>query len=148
MLPTKKFRTVVDSTPLVSIDLIVENECTRYLLGHRINRPAMGFWFVPGGRIFKNETLDEAFLRLTQAELGIALPRASGELIGVYEHLYADSVFGEDVNTHYVVLGYRLRGIRESLQLPPQQHDGYRWQTVEDILSSSDVHENTKAYFR
>lgn len=57
------------STPLISIDLIVENERGEFLLGKRTNRPAQGFWFVPGERVQKDETLSDAFERLTLAEL-------------------------------------------------------------------------------
>ncbi len=47
-LSREDFATVVRSTPLVSIDLLVENRRGEYLLGRRNNRPAQGFWFVPG----------------------------------------------------------------------------------------------------
>ena len=62
--------------PLISIDLLVQNEHGEYLLGLRNNRPAQGYWFVPGGRVLKNETLDGAFKRLTFEELGIELKRS------------------------------------------------------------------------
>ena len=61
MLSNADFLTVVRLTPLVAIDLIVTDGNRRILLGHRRNRPAQGTWFVPGGRITKNETLDAAF---------------------------------------------------------------------------------------
>ena len=70
-LPT--FNTVVASTPLVAIDLVVMKPGGETLLGLRVNRPAYGFWFVPGGRVQKNESLDSAFRRLTQEELGARL---------------------------------------------------------------------------
>ncbi|VEB85871.1 GDP-mannose mannosyl hydrolase) [Citrobacter koseri] len=71
-LRQEDFATVVRSTPLISIDLIVENERGEFLLGKRTNRPAQGYWFVPGGRVQKDETLEKAFERLTQAETGAA----------------------------------------------------------------------------
>jgi len=49
-LSQEDFATVVRSTPLISIDLVVENERGEFLLGQRTNRPAQGYWFVPGGR--------------------------------------------------------------------------------------------------
>lgn len=52
-LRQEDFATVVRSTPLVSLDLIVENAQGEFLLGKRLNRPAQGFWFVPGGRVQK-----------------------------------------------------------------------------------------------
>ncbi|WP_081193744.1 NUDIX domain-containing protein [Halomonas sp. BC1] len=87
-LDESAFRTVVDATPLVSIDLIVKDAQGRVLLGQRVNRPACHYWFVPGGRIQKNEPLGEAFRRLTLTELGCEYERAQAQFQGVYEHLY------------------------------------------------------------
>ncbi len=87
--------TVVESNPLVSIDLPVQSEQGEYLLGVRKNRPAQGHWFVPGGRVQKNETLDAAFRRLTSQELGIEPERSTATFKGVYQHFYPDSIFGE-----------------------------------------------------
>ncbi len=44
------FKTIIDTTPLVSIDLLLRNAQGQILVGKRVNRPAQGFWFVPGGR--------------------------------------------------------------------------------------------------
>jgi colanic acid biosynthesis protein WcaH len=88
------FRTVVDSMPLVSINFIVRRADGKILLGQRKNRPAEGFWFVPGGRIRKGETFDVASRRLTLTELGIEIARCDCSLLGVYEHIYEDSIFG------------------------------------------------------
>jgi colanic acid biosynthesis protein WcaH len=38
-LDTATFATVIDSTPLVSIDLIVKNAEGEVLVGERVNRP-------------------------------------------------------------------------------------------------------------
>ena len=82
-LSNELFRSVVDSTPLISIDLVVLNSKGECLLGQRLNRPAQGNWFVPGGRILKNETLDAAFNRLTLEELGKVSARSDARLLGV-----------------------------------------------------------------
>lgn len=144
------FRVVVGATPLVSIDLIVENEAGQVLLGQRLHRPAKGFWFVPGGRVRKNERLDDAFLRLTETELGRAAPRRSAQWLGVYEHLYPDSVFGEGgeaPDTHYVVLAYRLRLDADEVHtLPAGQHSRWQWWSPAEALQSADVHPMTQAY--
>ncbi|MDF4907686.1 GDP-mannose mannosyl hydrolase, partial [Vibrio parahaemolyticus] len=47
-LSKQRFSQVIESTPLVSIDLVIEDESGQVLLGERLNRPAQGFWFVPG----------------------------------------------------------------------------------------------------
>jgi colanic acid biosynthesis protein WcaH len=149
-LSGETFRMVVDATPLVSIDLVVCDEAGQILLGQRLNRPAQGCWFVPGGRMLKNETLDEAFLRLTRDELGLAMPRQQARLLDVYEHFYSDSVFadaGQGPSTHYVVLGYKVQlAAGQVLDPPAQQHDRYRWWSAEAMQASAAVHDNSKAY--
>ena len=69
-LGREEFLEVVDRAPLVSIDLAVRDAKGRVLLGKRTNEPAKGCWFVPGGRIHKNERLDAAFRRICLDELG------------------------------------------------------------------------------
>lgn len=146
-LSQQDFATVVRSTPLISIDLIVENERGEFLLGKRNNRPAQGFWFVPGGRVQKDETLATAFDRLTQAELGQQFTINDAEFYGVWQHFYDDNFSGEDFSTHYIVLGFRLKVTEGALQLPTEQHNDYRWQTPQALLARDDVHDNSRAYF-
>lgn len=146
-LSERDFATVVNATPLISIDLIVENAAGDVLLGQRTNRPAQGYWFVPGGRVQKNETLADAFLRLTEAELGEAIPVEQGQFHGVWQHFYPDSFAGEEITTHYVVLGYRLQLKDDARALPQAQHARYRWQSPQALIASDDVHANSRAYF-
>lgn len=118
-----------------------------FLLGHRTNRPAQGFWFVPGGRVQKDEPLAQAFERLTQAELGKRFTMPEGEFYGVWQHFYDDNFSGTDFTTHYIVLGFRLRVNADELNLPKEQHEAYRWQSPASIVASEDVHDNSRAYF-
>lgn len=142
------FNTVIDSTPLVSIDLVVLDSEGNALLGERLNRPAQGYWFVPGGRITKNESLADAFRRLTLDELGEAFSITDAELLGPYDHFYDDYVFGEEVSTHYVAIAYVLRLSYPLSKLPMGiQHGDYRWFSKDDLLSSNSVHKHSKSYF-
>lgn len=142
-----QFQQIVAATPLISIDLIVRNELGQILLGRRLNRPAQSFWFVPGGRVRKDERLNDAFWRLTEEELGVAASRGSARLLGPYEHFYADNFSGEDFSTHYVVLGYEVAWQGQQDALPISQHDQYRWFDVADLLQDPSVHQHTKDYF-
>lgn len=146
-LEADAFQSIVASTPLVSIDLIVQNQSDEILLGQRLNRPAQGYWFVPGGRIYKNESLDAAFRRLTEVELGQAFARENAALLNIYEHFYNDSVFGDTPDTHYVVVAYTLKLPSGCVLQPPAiQHGRYRWWSKPDLLASDDVHVHTRAY--
>ena len=142
-----EFLNIINATPLVSIDLVIRNEHGEALLGWRVNRPAQNSWFVPGGRIRKNERVMDALQRISQRELGVTVTQA--KLIGVFDHIYDDNFLGASgVNTHYVVLGFAA-GLPSNQPLAPdEQHTELKWWRVGDLLGSADVHENTKAYFR
>lgn len=148
-LSKQRFSQVIESTPLVSIDLVIEDENGQVLLGERLNRPAQGFWFVPGGRIFKGEKLDDAFARLTFEELGHELNLSQAALLGPYTHLYDDNVFGNEFSTHYVAIAYKLTVARTQLNLPRDvQHSNYCWYDKDELLTSDKVHIHTKWYFK
>lgn len=150
-LDKETFSTVIRSTPLVSIDLVVENAKGEFLFGYRNNRPAQGFWFVPGGRIQKDESMRDAFKRLTLEELGQQYELHQAELIGPFDHFYDDhfydkSVMGNDFSTHYVALGYRLV-VDELIYLPKEQHSEYKWLSKEALLNDLTVHKHSRWYF-
>ncbi len=147
-LSDAEFIRAIDAVPLVSIDLIVRNPAGEVLLGHRNNAPAAGFWFTPGGRVRKRERLVDAFSRLAQGELGLALTLPQARLLGAYEHLYPDNVFGiEGIDTHYVVLGYEVALATAAEARACSQHAELRWWKLDELMASAAVHANVKAYF-
>ena len=101
MLDDQTFKTVVDSAPLASIDILIKRN-NKVMLGKRINKPAQGYFFSTGGRINKNETIDSAMNRIARDELNIEL-KTIPKFIGVFEHFYDDSIY-ESISTHYVNL--------------------------------------------
>jgi colanic acid biosynthesis protein WcaH len=146
MLPLETFKKVIASTPLISIDLVIKNSEGQVLLGKRTNRPAQGFWFVPGGRVLKNEQLDTAFERLLKAEL--AIDKREAKFLGVYQHFYTDNVTEDDFSTHYIVLAYEIIFKGSLLELPITQHNEYQWFSQIELLNHNEVHEHTKWYFK
>ncbi|HMY00597.1 MAG TPA: GDP-mannose mannosyl hydrolase [Agitococcus sp.] len=147
-LDANDFLSVVRDTPLVSIDLIVLNEKGQVLLGKRCNKPAQGFWFVPGGRIQKDEPLDAAFVRLTKEELGLEIMRKEAKLKGIYEHFYSDNFAAKsDITTHYVVLAYQVFVSSTQVAAPLVQHSNYLWREPLQIVCDDSVHYNTRVYF-
>lgn len=152
MLDHETFKTIVDKTPLISIDLVVRNYSGRVLLGQRLNRPAQGFWFVPGGRILKDETVAQAFNRLTLNELGLALDIQNARYLGLYEHFYPDSIFTDEVavisvSTHYIVNGFEVLLPHTHHELPEEQHGAYQWFSENELMTSEEVHFHSKWYF-
>ena len=152
-LDAASFLNVVAVTPLISIDLVIVRGGTEVLLGLRTNRPAQGSWFVPGGRIVKNERVQQALVRIAENELGLgnvvendALRPA---LLGVFEHFYADCFAGDaGVSTHYVVIAYVIH-VATDVELPSHdaQHAALRWWPLADAVHSDQIHHYTKDYF-
>jgi colanic acid biosynthesis protein WcaH len=147
-LDTRTFAAVVANTPLIAIDLIIEDAHGAVLFGLRNNTPARGVWFVPGGRVRKNETLDDAFSRIGLDEVGLHATRAQGRFIGTYEHFYSTNFMeSPGVTTHYVVLAYHLRAEPHTLVLPKRQHSEYLWMLPAQAIQHPAVHPYAKAYF-
>lgn len=145
MISIDDFRIVIEKTPLVSIDFIVKRK-GKYLLGKRVNKPAQGYFFTPGGRIFKNETISKAFSRLSLKELGIAFNHSNARFLGIYEHFYEESFVSDQISTHYIVLAYMI-SIEIDIFLPTLEHNDYRYFSKEELLKNSNVHDYVKNYF-
>ncbi len=142
------FTSHISQLPLVSIDLLVRNSEGSVLLGKRENRPARGHWFVPGGRIRRMEGFEEAFRRITNGELGVVFELGNARFQGVFQHMYDDSAFSEEIGSHYVSIAMELE-IRnlELGNLPQIQHKEYRWFELPEIANDEEVHDRTKEFF-
>jgi len=147
MLAESIFVDVVKHAPLVSIDLVVLDDAGKVLVGQRVNEPAKGTWFVPGGRIAKGEDLDQAFTRVATSELGPGdWRRSRSRLLGAFTHVYPTNFASiPGVSTHYVVLAHVLN-IDHPLELPADQHSEYRWVRRSDPAPDGGIHPYTAVY--
>lgn len=145
LIPMEQFKTVVEYTPLISIDLITMFE-DKVLLGKRVNKPAKGFYFTTGGIVRKNESFLNAQKRIAKDELGIELTQET-TFIGVFEHFYDDSIF-EEISTHYVNHGYLVKIHEKIVNIPKKQHSEYKWFSIKELLDSNEVHKYVKDYFK
>lgn len=146
-LSEDEFGQLVRFGPLIAIDLIVRNQNSQILISRRRFEPAMGWYFVPGGRIWKNETIRAAFRRIAQNELGLDLAIERARFVGIFEHFYSTSRFEPGVGTHYVVLAYEVQTLSPHIRLD-DQHSALEWANDDEILRRADIHEHVKAYFR
>ncbi|NQV18406.1 MAG: NUDIX domain-containing protein [Armatimonadetes bacterium] len=147
MIPLEEFKKIVKNTVLVAIDLIIENPDGKILLGLRKNNPAKGFLFVPGGRIFKNESFGKALKRISKEEIGIEIDKNDVELMGIYEHIYKENYFEDrSFNTHYVVIACKTKLDINSVY-NNSQHKNMFFMSKKELLNSKVVHQLTKNYF-
>ena len=127
MLSAQTFKAVIETTPLVSIDLCLI--CNgQILLGNRSNEPLKELWFTPGGRIHKNVTWQDALLRIAEVELGLSgSPVQDFALMGVWDHFYSNSALDQNTSTHYVNLPHYVEFKSKPQITLDDQHGEFKW---------------------
>ena len=83
MLTPEEYRNMMDKMPIPCIDLAMDFP-EGLLWIRRDNHPYRGYWAMPGGRIFKYETMDEAIDRIARKETGLDVSRRPRKLLGLY----------------------------------------------------------------
>ncbi len=154
MLSPNNYIKVIELTQIVSVDLILTYK-NNVLVGKRVNNPAKDTWFVPGSRLYKNETIVEGIKRVSIEEVGFELTKDNMTFIGVYDHIYDTNFLerrdenGDIINTHYVCIGFSTEVNPELVDVDVfcKQHSKLMWMSIDDILNRDDVHQNTKNYF-
>ena len=151
-LKDEQFENIIKYAPVIAIDLCVVDSSKKLLTGKRLNAPAKGFYFVPGGRVRKNESIDQARSRLLKNELGFAVKSTNNKdffFLGIFEHFYTENFKGDkNFNTHYIVLAYLIplnKLIKEKNNGNFEQHEEYLWFSTSSC-DNQDIHPYTKMY--
>ena len=136
-------------SPILAIDLIVQDQDGCILVGRRRNAPARGAWFVPGGALRKGETVREGIQRVCLEELGFTIDPRLLIITAIADHVYPDNFRDDQHGTQYVCLAYST-AIADRNQVSSQvfakQHLQMAWMTKENIRKYA--HPNTTNYFK
>lgn len=138
-IPDDVWRDIVEHVPIPSVDLLVVTDDS-LLLAKRQNEPAKGEWFVPGGRVQKGESLEEAVHRVAKAELGVDVVII--DELGGYNHMYETADVADAGGKHYVAHGYVVRPKSDQVNLD-EQHSEAKYFALDALPS---VHPNVAAY--
>ena len=148
-VPDEKWRSFVKNNPIFSIDIIIFNKNHGILMGMRLNNPAKGMLFVPGGRVFKNETREKGFERIIKSETGLNIKFKNSLFLGLFEHFYENSKWPDKkISTHYIVearfieIKYKI----EKLLKPDSQHSDL-FSIDKNSRNSYPIHKNCYPYF-
>ena len=124
MIPLEEYKNIVNQMPIVCIDAIIINQKNQYLLVRRKNEPLKGEYWVPGGRLLKNETLHDAVKRKVQQELNIKshviMP------VGVYEDFFDKDPFNTKTGLHTVSIVFLMIAEGDDIVLDDQS-DEWGW---------------------
>ncbi len=148
-LSEENWRLCVDSMPIYGIDMIIYSEGNGILMGRRINEPALGKFFVPGGRVYKGETRINAFNRILLTETGLNYDLKESKMIGIYEHFYTTNRWSDkEINTHYIIEArfIYLKKNHNILDINLNaQHSNINWIDLKNI-NQKDIHEYSNLY--
>jgi len=136
--------------PIFAIDVVIYCKNLGILTGKRKNQPAKNKFFVPGGRVFKNESRDSAFERITKNEIGLILKLKNTSFIGIYEHFYENSKWeNEGFGTHYIVEARFIEvdsEFEKSVNMD-DQHSHFKW-IDSNSKNELEIHKYCNPYFR
>ena len=131
-IPAETYQWILEVMPICAVDVVFFNkDKTKTLLFKRLNEPLKGKYFSIGGRLLKNEKLEDCAVRQALWEAGVQIQKDRLILGGVQEEIYGTSAFSE-ISYHAIDIfyGYVLGG-DEEITLD-NQHSDYQWFPVSD----------------
>ncbi len=100
IIPEHKYRDILKHLPILCVDIAIKID-GGYLLVKRKNEPKKDKWWVPGGRLHKGETAEEAARRKVKEETGLDIKGIMP--IGYYECVFRKSSFGEILGGYHAL---------------------------------------------
>jgi ADP-ribose pyrophosphatase YjhB (NUDIX family) len=101
-LPDGVFYYISRTTPLVNVDLLIQDEAGRTLLAWRNDRYAGAGWHVPGGIVRFKETLETRVRKVADNEIGAPVECAP-QPIAIHQFIHRS----RDIRGHFISLLYR-----------------------------------------
>ncbi len=118
------YRKILDAMPISCVDVVIRSR-GRFLLCKRKNKPAQGKWWFVGGRVLKNEILEDAAKRKVREEIGISNIKIK-KLLVVKGTIFKDSAFGP-ATQHSVNSVFLAEISSKNLLRPDNQSSELRW---------------------
>ena len=112
--------------PIVCVDLVIPKNGD-ILLVKRIEPPAQGQWWTPGGRIFHGETIEEASVRKAKEEVHLAC--CLKKVLGVSESIFDNVIInGKLISIHTVniICLMEMKDYAQHIKLD-NNHAEYLW---------------------
>jgi len=134
MIPDEDYEKILDIMPICCVDVVVVNE-GKYLLVKRNNEPAKKRWWIPGGRLFKNESIQDCALRKAKEEAGLECTYI--KTLGLYETIFERGRYDKPVHSVNVVCLLESKGVNE-VQLD-KNHLEFIWNEKIDESLNKDI---------
>jgi len=126
MIPQDRYNTHLEDMPIVCVDICILYQ-DKILLVRRKTEPKAGKLWLPGGRLYKNETLSECALRKSKEEVGLYCKII--KQLSTRETIFKTGPSG--IPIHSINIGFLLQPIREVKIVLDNYSSEYVWvQTI------------------
>ena len=115
--------------PILCIDILIHIDGA-FLAVLRTVEPMKHMWSLPGGRLFRDESIPQAIRRICSEEVGLDILEA--EFLGYENTVFDADPFGHGEGTHTVNLVFTAKALGKKIRLDPT-HSTYRWVPCKDI---------------
>jgi len=120
-IESELYNKIIESVPILCVDgLIIKDN--KILLLKRLNYPAEGEWWFPGGRVFKNEKLNESIIRKVKEETNLDVEVI--RQIGVCETIFEKK--------HTVNVCFHIKPLNDEIILN-FEHEKYFWFDLDEL---------------
>ncbi len=120
-----KYKEILEHVPIPCVDIVLKHR-NEFLMIKRTNPPMQGQWWLPGGRIFKGETMEQAAYRKLKEETNIETARIAKKL-GPYETIFPDGPFGIKTGVHSINVVFLMETDDVSKLKHDKNHSDQRW---------------------
>ena len=127
------YKIILESIPILTVDIVIFNkDKDKVLLFKRNNNPIKGVYYTPGGRINKNESLNNAVIRKGKEELGLNLNSFDLKFCGIIEEFFDISSY-DNISSHNINMVYEY--ILEDLNKInlDNQHEDFDWFNINSL---------------
>ena len=125
LIEPKLYQEIYENVPIACVDILITNN-DKFLLAKRTCKPAQFEWWLPGGRIWKNERLADAASRKVKEEFGLEYPASDFNFLSCKETIFPDSNYGGPIHTVNIVYKIDLKE-DPKINLDTASHSAYTW---------------------
>jgi colanic acid biosynthesis protein WcaH len=117
------YRRIIECIPIACVDIAILSQ-DAIMLVKRKDPPAIGEWWLPGGRVLKGEMMQDTALRKAREEVGIDC--RVGRIIHTAETIFPDGPYGQSIHSinSCFLLSPKDQHFQPRLDA---HHDDYRW---------------------
>jgi ADP-ribose pyrophosphatase YjhB (NUDIX family) len=127
-LPDEEFYAIYGKVPRLTLDIVLRNE-NGVLMSLRNIEPYFDYWHLPGGTVYKDETVPQATIRIAKRETGLDVT-----YVKTLGHMEFPDEIRQGVNIHTISIV-----VEAKVEGGDLAHD----ETAQDVAWFTDIPENT-----